>query len=171
MLSTRPAFVWVSLTDQGPFHVTLGSRDGVLWKGEVEKKLRTLKTDGQHWIFAMDYPQEAQELKQGRRYYWKVEGGAFFRTTLFVLAAKEAQSVEEKIAYYLSDCEDEVTGMNVRASLLKENRLFGEAAHDFLCLKTRYPEEAYPCQVLSVLFAELGFLKLAEAEAACGEGK
>jgi hypothetical protein len=171
VLSTKPAFVWVSVTRQGPFHVTLGSKYGVLWKGKADKQLKTLKADGQHWIFVMDYPQEARELEQGERYYWKVEGGAFLRASFFVLGGKEAHRVENEIAHYLSGCEDEVTGMNVRASILKEHRLLGEAVHGFLCLETRYPKEPYPCQALSILLAELGFLKLAQAEATCGGGE
>ncbi|MDY6950908.1 MAG: hypothetical protein SWE60_05310 [Thermodesulfobacteriota bacterium] len=171
VLSTRPAFVWVSLTDKGPFYLTLGSKDGPLWKGKAVEALKALKSDGQYWILVMDYPQEAPELRRGERYYWKVEGGALLRTSFYVLEPGEAKTVEEEIAHYLSGCEDKTTSMNVRATVLKERRLFGEAAHGFLHLETRYPEESYPCQALSILFAELGFLKLAQAEAACGEGK
>jgi len=171
VLSMRPPFVWVSLTDQGPFYVTLGSKDGLLWKGKIEKQLKTLKSDGHYRILVMDYPHEAPDLTKGKRYYWKVEGGALLRTSFFVLGPREAKGIEGEIAHYLSGCEDEVTRMNVRASVLKEKGLFGEAVHAFLHLESRYPQESYPCQALSVLFAELGFLKLAQTEATCGEGK
>jgi hypothetical protein len=142
-----------------------------LWKGKIEKPLKTLKSDGHHLILVMDYPQEAPDLAKGKRYYWKVEGGALLRTTFFVLGPREAKVIEGEIAHYFSGCEDEATRMNVRASVLKEKGLFGEATHMFLRLEGRYPQESYPCQVLSALFSELGFLKLAQAAATCGEGK
>jgi len=106
-------------------------------------------------VIALSWPADLGPLAAGD-YTWTVPGSERHPATFTLLPDEQRHEIERRVADKLSDEVPYQAGTFLRAHYFLRNRLYMQAGQAFAYLARRFPDEAYPREMVAQVAAALG---------------
>jgi len=152
IMTDKPSFEWKSNIPVDEFEVKIFNKNGLVW---------SKKTTGNK----IDYPEDAEKLKFGDTYFWRVEGEAMLESyksmnyefsLLSLEQIEELASQEESIRELLNDNVNSSSYHSLLGAYYFNMGLFEKAIKEFNIVSEKNPESAIIHEILGQIYTYTG---------------
>ncbi len=152
IITDKPSFEWESNMPVDEFELKLFNKNGLVWSKKVTGN-------------KIDYPEDAEGLKYGDTYFWRVEGEAMLESyksmnyefsLLSVEQMEELASQEESIRELLNNNVNSSSYHSLLGAYYFNTGLFEKAITEFNIVSEKNPESAIIHEILGQIYTYTG---------------